>query len=180
VIERVLLVTGTVGVGKTTVAEAVSRQLAEARDPHAWVDLDKLSELWPPPEGDPFNTRMTAKNVRSVVANFARAGVRSLVLAGVVETQGDVALLEAAIGQRITIVRLTAAAGLIETRLRGRHRDTDPEGLAWHVARVPELDTKIDASGVPMAVVDNGGELSTTARAVLNAVGWGPSAEHPG
>jgi adenylylsulfate kinase len=41
--ERALFVNGTVGVGKTTVAEQVAGLLAAAGDPHAWIDLDALS-----------------------------------------------------------------------------------------------------------------------------------------
>jgi adenylylsulfate kinase-like enzyme len=37
-----LLITGTVGVGKTTVAEAVGRMLAERAVPHAVVDLGQI------------------------------------------------------------------------------------------------------------------------------------------
>jgi predicted kinase len=172
VIGRVLLVTGTVGVGKTTIAKATCRQLAEVGDAHALVDLDQLSELWPPPEGDPFNRQVTATNLQSVATNFGRAGARSLVLAGVVANQDDVRILERAVGQRISIVRLTATAEVIQARLHVRHGDLDPTGLAWHVARAPVLSAVIDASDIPMAVVDNRGQPTATATAVLAAVGW--------
>ena len=44
----VLLLTGTVGVGKTTIALEINDVLAEMQLPKAAIDLDALAAQWPP------------------------------------------------------------------------------------------------------------------------------------
>jgi Ni2+-binding GTPase involved in maturation of urease and hydrogenase len=57
-----VLITGTVGAGKTSVAAAAGSILAEARIPHAVIDLDALTQSWPAPPDDPLTTsRWTPK-----------------------------------------------------------------------------------------------------------------------
>ncbi len=51
---RVLLVTGPVGVGKTTVALEASDLLEAAGVPHAVIDVDALSWCYPTPVNDPL------------------------------------------------------------------------------------------------------------------------------
>jgi adenylylsulfate kinase-like enzyme len=48
---RALLLTGTVGIGKTTVAVAVGDLLREREVANAVVDLDELRRAWPSPPG---------------------------------------------------------------------------------------------------------------------------------
>jgi len=43
--------TGTIGAGKTTVAEAISEELHERNIRHALLDLDWLGQVYPVPEG---------------------------------------------------------------------------------------------------------------------------------
>jgi len=45
---RIGLVTGTVGVGKSTVGFAVAERASEAGITAAFLDLDELSRLWQP------------------------------------------------------------------------------------------------------------------------------------
>lgn len=154
--EQGLLLTGTVGAGKTTVAEEVGALLAARGVPHAVIDLDALRRVWPAPPGDPFNTALELANLRAVAANARAAGARVLVLAGVVE---DVAGLEAhaeAAGLPLAVVRLRVAPEEAERRLRERHR-ADPEGLAWHLHRRGELEAVLDAAGLPGTTVDTTG-----------------------
>lgn len=171
-IERALLVNGTTGVGKTTVAEAVAHLLAERGEPHAWIDLDALSESWPAPSDDPFNARVVAANVACTSANFAEAGARTLVLAGVVETRDQFQAYEQAVGCTLTVVRLTAPLPEVARRLRRRHGADDRGSLAWHLERAPELDASLERSQLPMAVVTATAPVAVVAAAVLDAAGW--------
>ena len=162
----------TVGVGKTTIVEAISQQLASADEPHAWVDLDALSECWPPPNDDPFNTRLVTTNLRCVAENFADAGATTLLLAGVVETPSTVRGYETALDRAVTIVRLTASPEVIESRLRRRHGGHDLDGLQWHLGRAAGLDAILRDSAVPSLEVENVGAPADVALSVLQAVGW--------
>lgn len=52
-----VFITGTVGVGKTAIAEVVGDLLVDRGVPHAVVGLDQLRRCWPP-VGDRFNFAM--------------------------------------------------------------------------------------------------------------------------
>jgi hypothetical protein len=177
VVARVLWLNGTVGVGKTTVGTVVAGRLAASGETAAFVDTDALGDLAPRPVDDPFNTRLVARNLAAVAANFSEAGARSLVVAGVIEATDDLERYEQAVCARITLVRLVMPAPDIESRLRARHGDIDPGGLRWHLDRAPVLAAALDASSLPMIDVTNSGDPDTTARAVLAAVGWAPPPE---
>ncbi|AZI57186.1 hypothetical protein EH165_02455 [Nakamurella antarctica] len=167
-----LLITGTVGVGKTTVAEAVGDLLAVRNVPHAMVDLDQLSRYWPPPDGDRFNYATLLRNLESVAANYRAAGALCLVLAGVIEQRSELQDYERALGCPISIVRLRADPLVLADRLRDRHRN-DADGLAWHLARAPELTAVLDLADVMDAEVDTTGRLIPEVAAdVLASVGW--------
>lgn len=58
-----LLITGTVGSGKTTVAQAIGGLLVDQRTAHAVVDLDELRRAWPPPTEDRFNHTLELVNL---------------------------------------------------------------------------------------------------------------------
>lgn len=54
---RALLINGTVGVGKTSVAEGVGGLLTDAGVPNAVIDLDWLRQSWPAAGGRPLQHR---------------------------------------------------------------------------------------------------------------------------
>ena len=168
---RALLLNGTVGAGKTSVAAAVGDLLRERGVPHAVVDLDALRQAWPAPEGDRFNMTILLSNLHAVSANVRAAGARSLVLAGVVETAADRDALRRAVGVPLTVVRLTADLDLVRARLRARHHD-DPDGLRWHLDRSGELADILAASAAEDHVVDTtGASVPAVAARVLTLAG---------
>ena len=169
-----VLVTGTVGVGKTTVAEAVARAWAERGEQVGFVDLDGLSRLWPAPEDDPFRFRLIVANLASMVGNFRAVGAERLVLAVAVEGRDEVHTLEEAVGGPIRVVRLVASTEVVAERLRQRHVGPELEGLDWHLARNPELHAIQEASDLDAAVVDATGPVDHVASAVMAAVGIRP------
>lgn len=167
-----LLITGTVGVGKTTVAEAVGDLLINLSVPHALIDLDQLRLSWPRPVGDPFNHVMELRNLMSVAANYRAAGAVRLVLAGVIERRADLTDYEHAVDCSVKVVRLRAHPSVLVDRLRERHIN-DPAGLAWHLARAPELTKILDQARIADAEVDTTGRrIGDVAADVLSAVGW--------
>lgn len=155
--DQTLFLNGTVGVGKSTTADAISALLIERGVPHGIIDLDALRAGWPAPAGDPFNTALQFANLRPVAANHRAAGARVLILPGVIEDAAEVQRYrDATGGLPLTVVRLTVDARLGETRLRARHRD-DPAGRDWHLHRFGELDAVLDAARIPGPVVDTSG-----------------------
>ena len=172
-IERAVVLNGTCGAGKTTIGETMAEVLADTGEAVAFVDVDALGVAWPRPADDPYNVRLAARNLGSLADNFSAAGVRSLVVASVVQNEADLARYSSAVGVLLAVVRLVAPLGVIDQRLRLRHGEADPAGMAWHRERAPELDRLLDAATLPMTVVENTGAKEDVARAVLDAVGWG-------
>jgi GNAT superfamily N-acetyltransferase/predicted kinase len=169
---RVLVVNGTVGAGKTAVADAAADLLREREVPHAWLDVDVFRRVWPRPDGDPFAQQMVFEQL-AVIAPILRArGYRHVVLAEVVEDAADRERYEAAFdGADVAIVRVTASEA---TRLaRVAARETDEHWRYWHLARTVELEAILAAAGVDDAVVDNETRpLREVAAEVLAAAGW--------
>ncbi|MFJ4900911.1 AAA family ATPase [Streptomyces sp. NPDC088727] len=166
-----LLINGTVGVGKTTAAEAVGDLLADAGVSHAVLDLDSLRQSWPAPPADRFNFGLLLRNVRSVAANYLDAGATRLVLAGVIEQPDERRRLAEAVGVELTVCRLRADHAVLRERLTRRH-DGEPEALRWHLDRCGELDAVLDRSSVDDFTVDTTtGSVTGIAASVIERAG---------
>ena len=168
---RILLLNGTVGAGKTTVAAAIGAALVERGVPHAVLDADAVRRAWPTPPGDRFGEALGAENVGLVARSYAAAGAEVVVIACVVESATVLGMLERALGQRPWMCRLTVDPGVGAQRLRARH--ADPVERDWHLARAPELDASIDAAALDDVRVDTTG-LDPAAIAVRVLELFGP------
>lgn len=165
-----IFLNGTVGAGKSTLAEAIS-----SAEPlvHAVIDLDGIRRLHPAPKGDRFNHELELRNLRDMAANYRSAGARRFMLAGVIEDPREVPRYVEALGSDgMLVCRLTASPEVLESRLRSRHRD-DPAGLEWHLARSGELAGILERVALDDLVLD-GSERSTAELAgmVREAAGW--------
>lgn len=165
---QTVFVNGTVGVGKSTVAEAMSA--AEA-SPHAVLDLDAIRSFYPAPDGDPFNVGLELRNLAALAANYRAAGAQRLILAGVIERRDFLPRYEDAVGGRLRVVRLVASPGVIAERLRARHSN-DPAGLAWHLERAGQLSTILDALALGESVEAGDATPSVVAARVAERA-WG-------
>lgn len=172
---RALLLTGTVGVGKTTVAAAVGDLLVAQGVPHAVIDLDELRRAWPAPADDPFDQALELENLTAVATAYRRRGVRRLVLAGVLERAADRSRYAAACGAPLVVCRLRADLDLVRERLGSRHAGRDAE-LAWHRHRAGELHDLLERERVEdhLVEVTHLGP-ATAAEAALRAAGWWPA-----
>ena len=171
---RVALVTGTVGIGKSTVSFAVAESAAAHGVSAAFLDVDALSRLWPAPTGDPFRTDLIMTNLSSIVGNYQEAGAELLVLAWVITDASDLADLESAIGSPVDAVRLVAPEAVVETRLGIRHQGPEAGGLAWHLRRAPEL-ASIQDSGLTLPTIDASGAVAEITGSVLERLGIRPA-----
>jgi DNA polymerase III delta prime subunit len=166
----VLLITGPVGVGKSTVAAEAARLLREANLPHALVDLAWVEQCWPVPADDPWNERLTHRNLACMWANFHQAGADRLIVVRVLEARSLLRQVgEAVPGAQITVVRLRAPLAVLHGRIRCREA-SDPSwflGAATHTAKVLEQarieDHLVDNEDRPVAEV---------AEEVLRRAGW--------
>ena len=168
----VMVITGPVGVGKSTIAAEAAWLLRQADVPHALVDLDRIEQCWPVPADDPWNERVSHRNLACMWANFRQAGADRLIFARVLETRSLLRrVTEAVPGAQFTVVRLRAPVAVLHERIRSREAG-DPDwflGAAAHTAEV------FERARVEDHLVDNENRPATVvAEEVLHRVGWLP------
>lgn len=155
----IMIVTGPVGVGKTTVALEISELLEQSGRAHACVDLDALRWHYPRRPDDRFSTRLAMKNLAAIWLNFREYGATSLVVADVIETRSGLDRYRAAIpGADIFVVRLTASLQTLAQRLKQRELGLS---LDWHLQRAPELTAIMERNNVEDLLVATDGKTVT-------------------
>lgn len=164
-----LIVTGTVGVGKSAVLDEIHDVLCSADSAHACIDVDALSHSWPM-RGE-FNRISMLENLRCLWANYRAAGALRVALAGVIERSTELAEYGAAIpGARITVCRLVASEA---TRVARVHTREIGSGLPWHVQRTVELEAVLVAAALhDFEVLNEGRCVRDVALEVLGRAGW--------
>lgn len=168
---RIVVISGTVGSGKTTVAEAIHDELVGRGLASAYIDVDILCEAEPRRVDDPYNQNLGFANLASMIGNYRDFGVEYLVLARVVEDAADRGRYEQALGDPVRIVRLEAD---LETRIdRLTSREDVDAWREWHLNRTEELAAKLRNLAVEDFVVSNDGRLpAQTANEILGLLRW--------
>jgi hypothetical protein len=165
-----LLLTGTVGAGKTVVAIEVGRLLEQQGRSAAVVDLDWLG--WLHMRSSTLTAdQLIAHNLAAIWPNLRDAGMRYAVLARAVLARDGLDALRAAVPDAdLTVVRLTASPSTIEGRLR--RRDSGDE-LAEHLRASLEMSRAMDRARLEhMVVAGDGRSPGEIALEVLQRVGW--------
>ena len=165
----VLVVSGTVGVGKSTIVGEIHEILSRANVPHACVDADALALSWPR-RGD-FNQAAMLENLASFWQNARDAGAQRFVLATVVERREDLLAIRQAIpGAEIVLVQLTAPEAVRFARLQQREVGS---GRVWHVQRTTILQRILDNAALHhFAVVNDERPAQEVALDILIRTGW--------
>ena len=146
----ILIISGPVGVGKTTIGEEVSTILVGRGIPHSFIDMDGLAETYP--RKDRFGTELALKNLQDVWTNCAEAGSRNLILPTVIESLEDVKSIRQAIaGAAPVVCRLRAGDETLIERVTKREIGS---GLDWHQTRSLELAKSLDQNGPADFVVE--------------------------
>jgi adenylylsulfate kinase len=150
----VLVITGAVGAGKSTVGSAAAALLHDAGMPHALVDLEQIERCWPVPDDDPWNERIIHKNLAAVWANFAEAGAHPLIVCRVLEARSLLEQIRVAVpGADITVVRLHVPPAELHARIRHRE-EGDP---TWYLEAATYLPPVLERAGVEDHAVTKAG-----------------------
>jgi len=164
-----LIITGTMGAGKTSVLAEASDILALRHVAHAAIDVDALGLALLPP-GVERDAAMYG-NLECVCKNYAALGVLRFMLARAIERRAELELVRSVAAAAKTVVcRLTASKEVMEQRVQRR----EPGVLqVKFVARVEELNAILDAARLEdFTVANEHRSLSDVALAVLFKAGW--------
>src|SRR5687767_1583099 len=163
----VLVISGSMGSGKTTILGEASDLLTASGVAHAAVDLDALGIGYIPHAGE----ELTRRNLAAVWGNYAAAGITRLMIAEAIDSAAKrERILLAVPGAEIAICRLRAATETMQQRVRVR----EPGMLQdQFVRRVVELEAALDRAGIEDFSVENDvRSVTEVAREMLVRAGW--------
>jgi ABC-type glutathione transport system ATPase component len=164
-----LVITGSMGSGKSTVLAEASDILAARGIFHAAIDLDALGSVHVCSDTDKRN--VVDRNLRCVWENFASLGITRLLLARAIETREELEGCCTAVGSgKAVVCRLTAGLETMRQRVRGREIGMMQQEF---VDRVAVLDTLLDDARLEdFTVANENRALTDVAREVLLRAGW--------
>jgi adenylylsulfate kinase len=163
---NVLVISGSMGSGKTTVLGEASDLLEEAGVPHAILDLDCMATV-----GVSNPREVVNRNLAGVFQNISRAGLHYFIVADAIETVDELSRLQAAMpGAAVVVCRLTAALATLERRLRVREPGMKQDRF---LARAAALQRVLDVAGLEhFTVANDGRHVTDVAREVLTKAQW--------
>ncbi len=164
-----LLITGTMGAGKSAVMAEASDLLTQSRIEHAAIDVDALGLAYI--ASAPNSDVAMYSNLECVRRNYARLGVRRFLLARAVESRSELERCRhAASADMVLVCRLTASAATLQQRVTMRET-----GIlqAEFVARVGILNSILDRAALEhFTVVNEDRSVTEVAREMLVRAGW--------
>jgi hypothetical protein len=165
---QVVVISGSMGAGKTTVMAEASDVLTASGIAHAAIDLDALGVGYLPNEAW---SDLTYRNLASVWVNYRAVGISRLLIAEAVENHGELDLIRNAIpGAEILVCRLKVRLTTMQQRVRVREPGMLREQL---VTRVTNLEALLDAARLEDFEVENDDvPVTEVARFVLLRSGW--------
>ncbi len=166
--ERLLILTGTMGSGKTSVLGEASDILAERNIVHAAIDVDALGLAH---LSTGASDAVMYDNLRSLCRNYAELGVKRFLLARALEFESQLKLCQEIVGASQTVVcRLTASMELMQRRVE--LREPGISGRAY-CARVAILNSILDGAHLEDFTVRNEDRsLTEVAMEVLEKADW--------
>ena len=173
---RVLVVSGSMGAGKTAVASAVGDLLGARGARYGWIDADALCQSGPAEPGDPYNQGLLFGALAGVAPAYRKRGLGIIIVARVVEDPDDRTRYAHAFrsdggSADVTIARVTAPEDVRIARVEAR----EPEG-PWREfgrARTVELEASLGALALEDFTVENAGRRAAEAAAeLLDVIGW--------
>jgi len=166
--EHLIVITGSMGAGKTTVLGEASDLLAARDVTHAAIDLDALGLLHLSGVQD---HDLTLSNLASVCNNYSAAGIRRLLIAAAVESRAGLdRIVTATSAKRVVVCRLCATLPVMEARVTARERGLFAK---QYIGRVPVLEKLIDTAAVEdFTITTTEAPVTEVAREMLVRSGW--------
>ncbi len=168
----VVVVTGTIGAGKSTVAALMSEILHERGIRHALIEVDWLGEVYPAPDpANPYNNDLAMQMLATLWPQYLDADITRAIITMTLENQQELDDLVAAVDSPpVTVVRLTASVATRKERIAAREhgylRDLFGE-------KTEDIDAKMDRYALGDVIVDNDDRAPLdSAREVLERIGW--------
>jgi hypothetical protein len=168
-IDSLLIMTGTMGSGKTTILAEASDILAQREIPHASIDMDALGGACRAP-GAHSDTIML-RNLRCVSENYAAAGLPRFLLARAIESTAQLQEILSVLPARHTVIcRLTASDATLRQRVRRRETGIARRQL---IERLAQLNSILDQAHLEdFAIVNEGRAVTPVALELLLKAGW--------
>ena len=167
--ESLLIITGSMGAGKTSVLAEASDILTLRHIVHAAIDLDALSLAYLPSAA--ATDAVMHRNLQSVCQNYAALGVTRLLLARAMEERAELELCRSTVSaQNTAVCRLTASLGEMQQRVKKRESGILQQQF---VDRVAVLDAILDRSRLEdFTIVNEGRSINDVAQEMLIKAGW--------
>jgi N-acetyltransferase len=164
-----LIITGTMGAGKSTVLAEASDILALRDIAHAAIDLDALG-LAHLPLAD-GNDGVMYRNLQSVCENYTSLGVSRLLLARAIEDRAELELCRGVVSPTSTVVcRLSASIETMEQRVKMRESGVSQRE---YVARVAKLNVILDRARLEdFTIASENRSVTEVACEMLLKAGW--------
>jgi hypothetical protein len=135
-----LIISGTMGAGKTAVLGEASGILVMRQISHAAIDLDCLGLAHLPSTAS--NDEVIYGNLRSVYKNYAAIGVQRFLVGRALEDRAELKLRRDVIPPSSTVVcRLTASVEVMKQRVKMRESGISQQE---YIARVVKLNVILD------------------------------------
>jgi predicted kinase len=164
---EVLVLHGSPGSGKTTLSRAVAESLRVDGKPHAVIDLDDLSMVYPLPDRG-----FARENLKAIWPNFvAIPGLRVIIPALLADAEEAAQLRAAAPSSRFIVCELTAPEDVLKQRV------TDREPNEYWKNRLRDF-VDLYHSRADLAVVrdfqvsTHDRRIEDAAREVIEKAGW--------
>ncbi len=167
--KSLLIITGTMGAGKTTVLGEASDVLALRQIVHAAIDLDALGLAHLPSAG--CNDDVMYDNLRSVCKNYAALRVQRFLVARAIEDRVELQRCREVISAPNTVVcRLTASIEAMNQRVKMRESGVSQRE---YVARVAKLNVILDHARLEdFTVTNENRSLTDVTLEMLIKAGW--------
>lgn len=170
---NVLVICGAAGVGKSTVAWEIGRQLQIADVRHALIDTDELDRVYPQPEPLSELVALSRRNLMALWESFAALGHSRLILSGVMlDLDTNLAWISASIENAdYTVVRLLASDETLRQRVETREIGTGREEQTRRtLAQAKAL--RQQKTGRAVVVQTDGRSPEEIAQEILEVIGW--------